>query len=104
MAIQYTRAYSRKDKSVNFYEDREAFLEYIKTAYIDNGMCMSFREKTYLDENELVVEYISVWTSKAAADQATIDTNMISEHARREAYNKANGIISLYVRSVEVEQ
>jgi hypothetical protein len=104
MAIKYTRAYSRKDQSVNFYEDREAFLEYIKTNYIDTGMCTSFREKKYLDENELVVEYVSVWASKAAADQASIDTNIISEHAKREGYNKANGIISLYVNSVDTEQ
>jgi hypothetical protein len=101
MTIKYIRAYMREDNSINFYEDSEDFLFYIKEKYMKSKFCLKFREINYIDENKLVAEFISEWQSEEESNICSLDQRVREEDLKRKKYNEENKIMLLYIMNKE---
>lgn len=92
MEYNYSRVYSRKDKSVEFYKDDPAFLEYVQATYIANNQCKTFREQRFVDADQLVLEIKTVWLSEEGIEAARIDPAFTRNEAKRSEHNRINCI------------
>ena len=65
-------------------------LNYIKTNYEDTGKRISFSVVT--SEDTLVLTYTSVFKDEASKNEVVNDSTILTEAARRDSVNAANGI------------
>lgn len=56
-----TRTFVRPHTEIPFYVPRQEFMDHIQSTYVDPGKCTKFREKTYLDDDNLVMTLVSEW-------------------------------------------
>lgn len=97
MEYNYSRVYSRKDKSVEFFKSDPEFLEYVKIKYIDTNKCKIFREQKFLDSEELILEITTVWQSAEGMEEARVDIMFSKDDAKRREYNESHGITLLSI-------
>lgn len=68
MSQIFKRTFIRPYEDVDFWQPPAAFVEHMKTTYIDTGKCIRFREVTLTDSSGLVCEVVSEWTDEAIAE------------------------------------
>jgi hypothetical protein len=74
------------------YEDSPEYLNYIETAYISTGKCVSYRQKEFLDEENLIQVYTTIWRSRMDSDSYKTDPVVLENKANMQAHNKAHKI------------
>lgn len=68
-----TRTFVRPHTEIPFYVPRQEFVDHVTTTYVDTGKCTKFREKSYLDDDALVLQLVSEW------DESMCEENTIEE-------------------------
>jgi hypothetical protein len=92
MAQEYIKQFFRPSKDIDFYQESPEFLSYVKETYVDTKKCISFREKSFFDDEELVLISKSVWTSADHFQEFFNDPLVISDVEKLVAYNTAHNI------------
>ena len=97
---RFTRQFIRPHTDVDFYSPRQAFLDQIQTVGIDSGLCTKFREASFLDDSELVIQYVSEWADSVDLEEIASHDWWTEETARELEYNAACEIVCIS-RSME---
>jgi len=92
---RYTRVFIRPHNEVEFYTPQASFMSHIQSTYIDTGKCTKFREATWKDEDQLVIQLVSEWSDDMTIEQAEGDAVWSAERDRELEYNTACEIICL---------
>jgi len=92
MTYRYIKHFFRSSKDIEFYQESPEFLAYVKEVYIDTGKCFSFRERSFFDDEELVLVLISVWANKEYGQEFLNDPQMFVELEKAIAYNEEHKI------------
>jgi hypothetical protein len=87
MQKEYIKQLLRDSKAVKFCEESSDFLDYVKTNYIDTGKCLKFRERSFFDDEELVLIITSVWKDDNSYGEFLEDPMLVVDTERLISYN-----------------
>jgi hypothetical protein len=90
---RFTRIFIRPHTEVDFYQPRQEFLDFINETYIKTGKCIKFREASYKDANQLVLELTSEWIDDVNNEIELTKDEWIIESRRELEYNETCEII-----------
>ena len=91
--IRFTRIFIRPHADIDFYNPGDDFLKHVKETYIDTGMCTKFREKSFKDSGNLVLELVSEWSADIDETITENDDIWAKEIVKENEYNQACEII-----------
>jgi hypothetical protein len=87
MQKEYIKQLLRDSTKTNFYEESSDFLDYVKTNYIDTGKCLKFRERSFFDNEELVLVITSVWRDAESWNEFVEDPMLVIDTEKLISYN-----------------
>jgi hypothetical protein len=61
MPTIHSRVYMRPSTNIEFYQERQEFLDMVNTTYVATGRISEFRRRTFLDPNKLILEIRTTW-------------------------------------------
>jgi hypothetical protein len=87
MPQEYIKQHLRDSTDTDFYHESEDFLNYVKINYIDTGKCLIFRERSFFDDEELVLISRSVWRDDECSQEFINDPMTAIDVENSIAYN-----------------
>lgn len=95
MSQIFTRVFVRPTTEYDWYQSSDDFKKTIQEKYIDTGLCLKFRERTYNDDSKLVVTETTEWSDDADLKIIRQDPIWLDDMAYMNAYYDYVGIILL---------
>jgi hypothetical protein len=87
MQKEYIKQFLRSSTAINFYSESVEFLNHVNTTYINTGKCVAFRERSYFDNEQLVLITKSVWSSEESLAEFLADSVAVADMEKLVAYN-----------------
>lgn len=92
----HRRTLLRDDNQIPFYDENSEFLSYIDATYVQSGKIIKFREKVFLDSNQLLLQISTTWVDSVHIPEFMMDPMCVEDITRMRQYNAEHNITLLH--------
>lgn len=91
----------RQSTETEFYSEPDGLLKYINNTYIDTGKISKFRERKFIDDDNLIIEIITTFRDKTVVDEFRKDYLVSESRKEADLYYGDHAVVLLCVDEIE---